>query len=377
MDNNYKAYVQKYHFIDNPETDALLERLRTTLQTNAACARILEVFISELKGTYAERLAGLGTYLKTEQDNAKNKLGNLYRDDDMNNTLYPFGRLSRMYPVGLGVCSGKMKIEKVLSKAEEQCEKMIKAFSDNVDKTILIFTDKWDGPLFQKYYAATFIRYANEHNIMFLFLQVTDFGVWQIPFLTLNRTILSKRKNWDINWGTNHKRNEKKKEKLVKLRDNMKFLYNFEYLVEYQDHAHSCPVCWMYEFDFWKQECTIYRTATHPELEGYTVVNIPITAINTFIREVIELKNRPEGCYYVSCFEPNEKITCHARFKDKEFQWDTPLEPKNDVMCEPLVKKLQKAFTELLRGLDEKYPERWLPKPTVATAAKEYNDEEC
>ena len=111
MDNNYKAYVQKYHFIDNPETDALLERLRTTLQANAACARILEVFISELKGTYAERLAGLGTYLKTEQDNAKNKLGNLYRDDDMNNTLYPFGRLSRMYPVGLGVCSGKMKIE--------------------------------------------------------------------------------------------------------------------------------------------------------------------------------------------------------------------------------------------------------------------------
>ena len=174
---DYKIYVQKYHSIDNPETDVLLERLRTSLQTSAACARILEVFISELNGTYAERLAGLGAYLKTEQDNAKNKLGNLYRDDDMNNTLFPFGRLSRMYPVSLGICLGKMKIEKVLSKAEEQCEKMIMAFSDNVDKTILIFTDKWDGPLFQKYYAATFIRYANEHNIMFLFLQITDFGV--------------------------------------------------------------------------------------------------------------------------------------------------------------------------------------------------------
>lgn len=35
MDNNYKAYVQKYHSIDNPETDALLERLRTIQQTNS------------------------------------------------------------------------------------------------------------------------------------------------------------------------------------------------------------------------------------------------------------------------------------------------------------------------------------------------------
>ena len=55
MDNNYKEYVKKYQSIDNPETKTLLIQIREALKNSDACIKILDIFNSELEGTYTER----------------------------------------------------------------------------------------------------------------------------------------------------------------------------------------------------------------------------------------------------------------------------------------------------------------------------------
>ena len=66
MDNNYKEYVQKYQSIDNPETKTLLIQIREALKNSDACIKILDIFNSELEGTYTERLAKLHNYVIQE-----------------------------------------------------------------------------------------------------------------------------------------------------------------------------------------------------------------------------------------------------------------------------------------------------------------------
>ena len=166
MMTNYENYVREYLHENNPETDSLLERARASLDTSEACAGVIDIFNSELGGNYSERLDGLGGYLEKNGS----QRGSL--------NTFPFGKPTReIYPDFVGICKGERSIRSVLDKAEDQCEKMIKAFPYHVHKTILILTDKWNDPVFRMNYAGTFINYANRYNIVFMFLLVTDFGV--------------------------------------------------------------------------------------------------------------------------------------------------------------------------------------------------------
>ena len=162
----------------------------------------------------------------------------------------------------------------------------------------------------------TAIRYANKHNILFLFLLVTDLGVSQIPFLTLNRNTLYKRRDRKIGWSASHIRKSKESKKWVYDRKTMRFLYNFSYRVHYFGYTKSSTVCWLYEFDFYRQKCFIYKTTAKSARKESFVVNIPITAMNKFAQDVM---------FYRS--------------------------------------DLESAFTVLLKSLDERNPERWMPKP--------------
>ena len=318
MDNNYKAYVQKYHSIDNLETKTLLKQVRETLKNSDACIKILDIFNSELEGTYTERLAKLHNYVIQEKNKNKNPKGDLTWPED---TLFDgLGRFSDTKPIFLGVCSGNHDIIRVLDKAEEHCEKMIMAFPDRDDKTILIFTDKWNNFLFQKEYAATFIYYANKHNILFLFLLVSDFGVSQIPFLILNRNTLSKRRFWSIGWGTSHICKAQKNKKWVYDRKSMRFLYNFSYRVHYFGYSKSSTVCWLYEFDFYRQKCFIYKTTAKPVRKESVVVNIPITAMNKFAQDVMYYRDLYEDYLCDIHYATEDRILHIARFPGQRIQ---------------------------------------------------------
>ena len=351
MDNNYKAYVQKYHSTDNPETKALLKQIKEALKNCEACIKILDIFNSELEGTYTERLAKLHNYVIQEKNKNKKPKGDLTWPED---TLFDgIGRFSDTKPVFLGVCFGKYDIKRVLDKSEEHCEKMIMAFPDWDDKTILIFTDKWNDFLFQKEYAATFIRYANKHNVLFLFLLVTDFGVSKIPFLTLNRNTLYKRRDWKIGWSANHIRKSKESKKWVYDRKTMRFLYHFSYRVHYFGYTKSSTVCWLYEFDFYRQKCFIYKTTAKSARKESFVVNIPITAMNKFAQDVMFYRDLYEEYLCDIQYATEDRILHIARFPDKEFKWG-----KNPLFFSDL----ESAFTNLLMSLNVQNPERWVPE---------------
>ena len=354
MDNNYKAYVQKYYSTDNPETKALLKQIKEALKNCEACIKILNIFNSELEGTYTERLARLHNFViqeknKNKTNQKKSKEYFTWPEDILFDGL---GRFSDTKPVFLGVCFGKYDIKRVLDKSEEHCE-MIMAFPDRKDKIILIFTDKWNDFFFQKEYAATFIRYANKHNILFLFLLVTDLGVSQIPFLTLNRNTLYKRRDWKIGWSASHIRKSKEIKKWVYDRKTMRFLYHFSYRVHYFGYTKSSTVCWLYEFDFYRQKCFIYKTTAKSARKESFVVNIPITAMNKFAQDVMFYRDLYEEYLCDIQYATEDKILHTARFPGKEFKWgENPI----------IFSDLESAFTVLLKSLDEQNPERWMPK---------------
>lgn len=104
---------------------------------------------------------------------------------------YPFGEKSaRVFPEFLGVCAGGATINSTLNEVKRYCERAQKVLPLEDEKTVVLLTDKWDGPMFHKKYELDFLRYSLENNVLFIFLLVTDYGISRIPFLCRNRAEL-------------------------------------------------------------------------------------------------------------------------------------------------------------------------------------------
>ena len=126
---------------------------------------------------------------------------------------YPIGTITNdIHRDFLGVCYGNNKIDSVLKAAANQCKKMCKKYGDHADKTVMILTNKWNEPDFQRNFAGTFINFAIKCNIVFIFILVTSSGMTMIPFLPLNRGRLSALQNEKVDYGKNNTGSNRRQE---------------------------------------------------------------------------------------------------------------------------------------------------------------------
>ena len=197
MEKTYEEGVKIIRESTRYETEDVLNMaIESCFKENGGCRTVL----SKFKKEQADGGTNTGTLDKLAKD-----IGNsAYGDIDVN--TFPMGiPTTKVLPEFIGVYYGNNKyqitkngkvydhvtLNDVLDAAKKHCKRMVKEpIPYEEDKTILIFTDKWDSYTFQKYYATTFINYAYQHNILFIFLLVNDFGVSRIPFLSWNREII-------------------------------------------------------------------------------------------------------------------------------------------------------------------------------------------
>ena len=318
-EDDYENYIREY-YADNPDIGSLLARWDAVLETSEGCAGIIDVFASDLSGTYTERLDKLGEHL---DKNGTGK-GNI--------NTYPFGRPTReIYPEFVGICKGKTTIKNVLNKAEDQCEKMIRRYPRHVDKTIMILTDKWDAPLFKSDYAGTFINYANRENIVFVFLLVTDSGVSRIPFLTWNRRRLLDRGSWNVAWGARHKAKEELTTAINNLMKYGRCIY-WQHSKRVEDRDND----FHFKFDFELREYSFESKS------GLKYGEIPVRALEKFAVAVRSYENLPEALYEKTG-EEKDSVLHVVEIFGKQFVWD-----KTE---ESLYAKLETAFVDLVKSL--------------------------
>lgn len=108
---------------------------------------------------------------------------------------FPFGTKTHSgHPDYIGIaCTGKTSLRKVLNSAEKHCWDMeLGHWGREVDKTVIILTDKWDQVQFQRDYEKIFLRYALRDRVLFLFFLVNHYGVSRIPFLPRDRRELDR-----------------------------------------------------------------------------------------------------------------------------------------------------------------------------------------
>jgi hypothetical protein len=327
---SYETYVREHFRENNPETSGLLERVCAFLETSEACAGVLDVFNSKLGGTYPERLDGLGGYLDANGSPG----GSL--------NTFPFGKPTRhIYPDFVGVCRGERSIRSVLDKAEDQCEKMIDAYPDHVPKTILILTDKWDDPLFRKNYAGTFINYAYRHNIVFVFLLVTDSGVSRIPFLSWDRRKINSGGQGTVAWGARHAKKETYKNLMEKLDHGC-----LSYVEEYRNGDNNGHSIGKFIFDLRNQAFDIVTINSGSGITDRKSGKIPAGAVKKFLEAVSDYCELPESGYYDKN-NPDKASVCHtAEMFNKRFYWYAAEDP--------LFEKLEQAFRNLLASLKMK-----------------------
>ena len=327
---SYETYVREHFRENNPETASLLERVCASLETSEACAGEVDVFNSNLGGMYSERLDGLGDYLDANGSPG----GGL--------NTFPFGKPTRhIYPDFVGVCRGDRSIRSVLDKAEDQCEKMIDAYSDYVPKTILILTDKWDDPLFRKNYAGTFVNFAYRYNIVFVFLLVTDFGVSRIPFLPWDRRKMYNRGFGVVEWGARHA----EKEKTDKLMEKLDSGY-LSYVEEYRngdDRGHSLG---RFEFDLLHKTFYLNTFDSGSGTTDRKSGKIPAKAVKKFLEAVSDYCELPESEYFDKNNLNKASVLHTAELFNKRFYWYAAEEP--------LFEKLEQAFRNLLASLKMK-----------------------
>lgn len=98
---------------------------------------------------------------------------------------WPFGEETDMlYNQFLGVCRGRTGLKETLEEARKYSERVAKGHLFDC-AVVTIVTDKWTNNTFNKY-AQTFLDYAHDYNITYVFILITDFGYVQIPFLPLD-----------------------------------------------------------------------------------------------------------------------------------------------------------------------------------------------
>ena len=171
-------YYDKYYTV-------LEESIFDAGQKGSACRSVLETFNNMEDENERRECVTWSRKLK--------QLDNLIYAQTFNSlNTYPVDELSEnTYPEFVGICQGKTTFNAVMKATSEQCRRMVDELDNKIgapiDKTILIISDKWNTTQFRKNFAVPFIHYAHHHNVYFIFLLVTDFGITRIPFSSCER----------------------------------------------------------------------------------------------------------------------------------------------------------------------------------------------
>lgn len=249
---------------------------------------------------------------------------------------FPFGvETDQTFPKFIGVSVGKEKaaptLDGILSKAKKHCENMKRIFTPDIEKTVVILTDKWDNPLFKKKHEIAFLNYAISQNVMFYFILVTDYGVTRIPFLVRDRRELDQLRSDDL------------------VEDDIQAARKLlaEYDCYYRWDCRECPPFdkGTYEFDFHGK-----RYHFIGELEKTHQGKIPDAAIDSFASAVRRLYDLPEIEYSEQCTSYIDTTNCYfeAELFGKIFRWDLI---NMNHFYEPCLQIVSEAFQELLNSL--------------------------
>ena len=103
---------------------------------------------------------------------------------------YPFGvPTDEIFDKMFVVCAGKTKLESCFKAIDEHCKKLTiipRQDKGNWDRSVVMITDKWDTELFREKFEQSFLNYAINENIVFLFYLMNDYGYTMIPFVPMN-----------------------------------------------------------------------------------------------------------------------------------------------------------------------------------------------
>ena len=97
---------------------------------------------------------------------------------------YPFGkRTNKLHPCLLAICKGKKRLKTVFDYVINHSSKMR---SLREEKTVIIFTDKWDNSTFEQYEEELAYNALN-YGIHYIILLFNNYGITHIPFLPARR----------------------------------------------------------------------------------------------------------------------------------------------------------------------------------------------
>jgi hypothetical protein len=250
---------------------------------------------------------------------------------------FPFGaKTTDVFSEFLGVCTGKTTLRSTLNAVKKYCRNIQKVLPRNDEKTVVVLTDKWDGPLFHANYELDFLRCALEGNVLFIFLLVTDYGVTRIPFLAKNRKDL--RDLRQMNYAIEPVHPDVMALERLKQAAPCVFViqsgtWTRPGFPEYQDTR--------YEFDFHSGLCTIFTADAAPQLK-----NIPAAAARRFALVA-----------YTVCHMPNSDhaeraITldagqCYIEVFGSYFDWDITVRDGADTPRNRLFAAVQDLISAL------------------------------
>ena len=247
---------------------------------------------------------------------------------------FPFDEpTTRVFPEFLGVCAGKTKLNSALMAIKRYGEKARKNLPQDQPKTVILFTDKWDGPMFKKDFELAFLRYALENSILFIFLLVTDYGVSRIPFLARNHRDLAylREKGYSIEGKP--------------LGDTaMRCLKEFS-PCSYECHGGTwAPYDNLYyQFDFSSMRCSIDGSGLERQIKI-----IPKAAAQKFAAAVYEFRNLPDRSYIDQRWVMDAEY-CRAKVFDVRFEWHGN---GTDDLDQPY-QNVARAFSSLIAALKE------------------------
>ncbi len=97
---------------------------------------------------------------------------------------YPFGkRTNKLHPCLLAICKGKKRLKTVFDYVINHSSKMR---SLREEKTVIIFTDKWNNSTFEQYEEELAYNALN-YGIHYIILLFNNYGITHIPFLPARR----------------------------------------------------------------------------------------------------------------------------------------------------------------------------------------------
>lgn len=268
---------------------------------------------------------------------ADGRNASVFRGSPIN--TYPFGEpTEQTFPEFLGICSGDTALDEVLGVARDHCEKARQCLPKDLPKTVMIFTDKWDWPMFHQKFELPFLRYALEDNVLFIFLLVTDYGVSRIPFCGKNHAELERLR--ENGYGVESEHPGVSAMRVLKRSFPCTYECHSGTWAQYgSSYYHDDH----YSFDFRSMKCTMREGGQEER-----IFTIPKKAAQKFAATVCEFLDQ-RGRSYSDPMKACDAGSCRATVAGVELSWFAVGTDSLDRPCQIIAK----AFGDLIGALRE------------------------